>query len=408
MKEWLLSECCSVIADGDHAAPPKSEQGVPFITIRNFDSHNSIDFTNTMFVTEEYYQNLKSSRKARKDDILYSVVGSFGIPILIRDNKPFIFQRHIALLRPNTKIVNPTYLYHLLRSETFYAVADILAVGSAQRTITLTALRRTKISLPDIKIQDRIGNILSDYDDLIELNRRRIAILEEMAMRTYQEWFVHFRFPGHETTEFINGLPAKWEEKKANNYFEIGIGKTPPRKEFHLFTTSGNGIPWLSISDMNGCVFCSSTSEDLTEEAVTKHHIKVIGKNTILLSFKLTVGRVCITSDDICTNEAIAFFDTQNPILREYTYCYLKKFPYSTLGSTSSIATALNSQTVKRMPFVMPCKNILTKFHDLTAPIFDNIKFIQAENFQLQQMRDRLLPQLMSGQLEVTPNDEAL
>lgn len=105
----------------------------------------------------------------------------------------------------------------------------------------------------------------------------------------------------------------------------------------------------------------------------------------------------------MCTNEAIAHFKTNDILKREYTYCYLKNFQFSILGSTSSIATAINSKTVKAMPFVMPNHPILELFHVKVNPLFEAIKNLVQQNSQLQQMRDRLLPQLMSGQLEVTP-----
>ena len=129
-----LSDCCNSIADGDHQPPPKANQGVPFVTIANINSYNEFDFSNTMFVPEEYYQNLASKRKAQKDDVLYSVVGSFGIPVLIKDNKPFVFQRHIAILRPNKKILS-SFLYYTMLSKDFYSKADAVALGAAQRTI---------------------------------------------------------------------------------------------------------------------------------------------------------------------------------------------------------------------------------------------------------------------------------
>ena len=401
MNEFQLSDCCSVITDGDHAAPPKAMEGIPFITIRNFDGNN-INFTNTMYVPEEYYDNLKSSRKAQKNDILYSVVGSFGIPILIKDNQKFVFQRHIALLRPNLNKVVPSYLFHLMRSSSFYALADVLAVGSAQRTISLSALRKVKITLPSLEIQAKIGEILSVYDELIELNQRRIAILEEMAMRTYREWFVHFRFPGHEACEFENGLPKGWKKESAKYMFDISIGKTPPRKECHWFSEGGTGIPWLSISDMKAGRFIFSSSEGLTENAIAKHNIVLVKEDTVLLSFKLTVGRVSIAAVPMCTNEAIAHFKTENQYLREYCYCYLKEFHFETLGSTSSIASSsLNSETIKKMPFVFPPVEVLELFNKSAQPLFDEIKVIEKSILKLQQMRDRFLPQLMSGQLEI-------
>ena len=401
MKKCRLSDCCLSISDGDHLAPPKADEGIPFITIRNFDAYNDIDFSESMSVPEDYYDSLKNIRKPQKSDILYSVVGSFGIPVLIKNDKKFVFQRHIAILRPNPKKVDTNYLFQLMRSESFYAVADILAIGSAQRTISLTSLRRILIELPDLKVQQKIGRILSQYDELIAINRKKIQVLEEMAMRTYREWFVHMRFPGYETTPKENGLPQGWEYDEAQAFYKISIGKTPPRGESQWFSTPGDGVPWLSISDMSNTIYTLTTSETLTEDAIQYNRIIMVPKDTILLSFKLTVGRVCIAPFDICTNEAIAHFQLQDKELKEYTYCFLKCFNYQSLGSTSSLAIAVNSKIIKRMPFVMPTMSILKQFHKISKPLFEDILYCQQQIDNLQKMRDKLLPQLMSGKLEI-------
>lgn len=179
-----LADCCESIADGDHLPPPKAESGIPFVTISNI-VNNKFDFTNTMFVPEEYYNNLDSKRKAKQGDILYSVVGSFGIPVFIDDDIPFVFQRHIAILRPNSKIL-PKYLYYTMLSRDFFNMADVAAIGAAQRTITLSSLRNMTISVPTLSIQKRITDILSAYDDLIENNQKQIKLLEEAAQRLYK------------------------------------------------------------------------------------------------------------------------------------------------------------------------------------------------------------------------------
>ena len=117
----------------------------------------------------------------------------------------------------------------------------------------------------------------------------------------------------------------------------------------------------------------------------------------MILSFKLTVGRVAITTCELTTNEAIAHFKTKNPNLREYTYLYLKAFKYSTLGSTSSIATAVNSKMIKAMPFVMPDEAFLEKFHKAAKPLFDKIRNLQQESLMLKQIRDSIMPQIVKG-----------
>ena len=160
-----LSECCVSIADGDHLPPPKAETGIPFVTIANI-VDNNFDFSDTMFVPEDYYDKLDPKRKASVGDVLYSVVGSFGIPVLIKNEKAFVFQRHIAILRPNPKIILPEYLYYTMRSEDFYKKADQVAIGAAQRTVSLTSLRSIEISVPPVEIQKAIIRKIESYSRL--------------------------------------------------------------------------------------------------------------------------------------------------------------------------------------------------------------------------------------------------
>ena len=397
-----LNDICLSISDGDHQAPPKSKKGIPFVTISNITKTNQFDFSNTMFVPQEYYDGLDSKRKAKKGDILYSVVGSFGIPVYVQDGTPFVFQRHIAILRPNLEKIIPRFLYYTMLNGNFYLKADAAAVGAAQRTISLTALRNMEIEIPSIEIQNRIAKILSAYDDLIENNQKQIKLLEEAAQRLYKEWFVDLRFPGYEDTPIIDGLPEGWKKDRADHFFNITIGKTPPRAEKQWFIDSSSGIPWVSISDMgNSGAFVLETNEGITNEAVEKHNMKVVPAGTIFVSFKLTVGRVAIATTDMCTNEAIAHFYIQDDLQRAYTYYYLKYFEYDTLGNTSSISKAVNSKIIKGMPFIMPDEPTITKFSEYVEPILNAIENKQITCAKLKEARDRLLPKLMSGEIEV-------
>ena len=147
-------------------------------------------------------------------------------------------------------------------------------------------------------------------------------------------------------------------------------------------------------------MYIFSTNEGLTEEAVKKHNMKVVPAGTVFVSFKLTVGRVAIANTDMCTNEAIAHFYVDNSN-RAYTYCYLKNFEYDTLGNTSSISKAVNSKIIKAMPFIMPTNDVLESFTSIIEPILEGIKNKQSVCIYLAEARDRLLPKLMSGELEV-------
>ena len=190
---------------------------------------------------------------------------------------------------------------------------------------------------------------------------------------------------------------------RADEYFSISIGKTPPRKEPQWFTEEHGNVTWVSISDMGDCgTFISDSSEYLTAEAVQKFNVQIVPDHTVLLSFKLTVGRVAITVGEMTTNEAIAHFKTLHKDITEYLYCYLKAFNYQSLGSTSSIATAVNSKIIKAMPFIVPTEDEIAEFHAVAAPIFEKIKANQAENIALVSLRESLLSRLMSGELDVS------
>ena len=167
---------------------------------------------------------------------------------------------------------------------------------------------------------------------------------------------------------------------RADEYFDISIGKTPPRKEPQWFSKNPSDCVWVSISDMGSCgLYIEDSSEYLTHDAVEKFNVKIVPDNTVILSFK-----------------------TDKPKINEYLYCYLKNFNFQTMGSTSSIATAVNSKIIKGMPFVVPTAEELEKFHSIAAPLFTMIKSNQQESKYLGELRDVLLPKLMSGEIDVS------
>lgn len=163
--QWkTLLEVCESIADGDHMPPPKSEFGVPFITISNITNQQKIDFNNTMYVPEDYYDFLPSKRKPQLGDILYTVVGSYGIPVCVENEKKFVFQRHIAILRPDQKLIKPKYLYHTMQTTFFRNQAEKAAKGAAQKTISLSSLGKMKLLLPPLSVQEKIVKVLDNFD----------------------------------------------------------------------------------------------------------------------------------------------------------------------------------------------------------------------------------------------------
>ena len=228
--------------------------------------------------------------------------------------------------------------------------------------------------------------------------------LEQQAQALFRSWFVDFEpFRGGRFIESELGLiPEGWSIRSAESICEINIGKTPPRKETNWFSTVSQDAKWVSISDMGNCgMFITSTSEYLTWEAIRTYNIIMVPKNTILLSFKLTLGRVAIAECELTTNEAIARFCLPDLVWREFIYMSLKNYNYNSLGSTSSIAIAVNSKIIRNMCLLCPPISIIENFHNIAFPLFEKIRENLIENRNLAELRDTLLPKLMSGKIKM-------
>ncbi|MBK8302338.1 MAG: restriction endonuclease subunit S [Pyrinomonadaceae bacterium] len=312
---------------------------------------------------------------------------------------------------------NEKFVYYFFKAFDFSSYNS----GSAQASLNRNYVHPVRIQIPSRAEQDGIASILSSLDDKIELNRRMNQTLEAMARALFKAWFVDFEsvhanlenrpstsaspeiaklFP----SDFENGIPKGWQIKKMAECIEVGIGKTPPRKEPQWFSEDTTNVRWVSIRNMGATgMYTRETSEYLTADAVKKFNVRIVPDNTVLLSFKLTVGRVCITDGECTTNEAIAHFvrREQSKLNPYYLYLYLRAFDYSSLGSTSSIATAVNSKSIRDMPILAPQGLILDEFEKIIQPIFEKIKTNQREIETLGEIRDSLLPRLISGKLRV-------
>ena len=273
------------------------------------------------------------------------------------------------------------YCYYLLKRLNL----NSRHVGSGQPLMTQEILNNIEINICDYETQRKVGKILKNIDDKIKINSEINNNLYEQINYIYKETFKDYQ-----------------TYKRLDEVSNVTIGKTPPRSEQECFTNNKNDIKWISISDLGKSgVFIYDTNEKLKKDAVEKYNIKVIPEDTIILSFKLTVGRVGITTEDMTTNEAIAHFDLYNKKYKNYLYCMLKNYNYNDLGSTSSIATAINSKIVKSMKIGIPYDNDLEKFNNLTFSMFDLIKLNEKNNIYLEQLRDTLLPKLMSGEIDL-------
>ena len=345
------------------------------------------------------------------------------------------------------------YLYAFLTSDIFTNYLVKIADGGAYPAFNSSEIENAIIPFPPEEELIKISNWYKTLFFKITLNTQTNQTLEQIAQVIFKHWFIDFApvhakanalvrgktieqaelaamaclsgktalktqdptayhqlqqtataFPSEFVETEMGLVPRGWEYRIAEDLFDIGIGKTPPRKENKWFSTyEKNNIEWISIKDMgNSGIYISNSSEYLTPEAISRFNIRKIPEDTVLLSFKLTIGRISITTKETTTNEAIAHFKTgKSSLTTEFLYCYLKDFDFDKLGSTSSIATAVNSRTIKNMDILYPSEEIQMWFVKKVKNIFKKIKSNTLENEYLTKSRDELLPKILSGEIEL-------
>ncbi len=398
-----LSEVCLSISDGDHQPPPKTTTGIPFVTISNITNTNQFDFSNTMFVPQEYYDNLDSKRKPQIDDILYSVVGSFGIPVYMREEVQFVFQRHIAILRPDKEKVEPKFLYYTMLSRDFYMKADAAAIGAAQRTVSLTALRNMGINLPPVDVQRKIADILSPYDDLIENNQKQIGLLEEAAQRLYKKWFVDLRFPGYEDVAVVDGVPEGWTKVAIKDIcLRINAGGTPSRVK-ESFWNNGT-VKWYKTGELQDCWLIDS-EEYISDDGLNGSSAKLFPQNTIIMAIYAspTLGRLGILSSEAaCNQAALCLVADEEKASWQWLYHKLHELrdDFNAVAKGAGQQN-ISAEVVRKKEIILPPFILINNFTESVKSFFQRRLILQIQNKKLAEVRDRLLSKLMSGELEV-------
>lgn len=391
-----LEDITSSITDGDHQSIPLAEMGVPFIIISDI-KNNRIDFDNVRYVSHDYFELVDEKRKPKAGDVLLTVKGSFGIPAYVMEDRPFVFQRDVAIFKCNDR-VNSMFLFYTFLNPSFYAYTDLIAIGSAQRALTLNTLRNTEISLPSIDIQNKIVSYLKPYDDLIENNQKQIKLLEEAAQRLYKEWFVDLHFLGYECVQIEDGIPEGWEMASINSRISILSGYA-----FKSSTFTDNGkYKIVTIKNVKDAEFDGGNVNYIDEIPSKMPDHCVLNEGDILLSLTGNVGRVCLVyGEDYLLNQRVAKLDSDTP---GYTYCLFRsKEMFDDMNNLANGAAQQNLSPIRtgEIKVRFPGKDILQKFEQIVNPMVCRIIELNKMNIFAIEARDRLLPKLMSGEVEM-------
>ena len=262
-------------------------------------------------------------------------------------------------------------------------------------------LKEVVIDKPPLEIQHRIADILSAYDDLIENNQKQIKLLEEAAQRLYKEWFVDLHFPGHENTKIVDGVPEGWNECTVESFGTVITGKTPPTSNKEYYT---NGkVPFVTIPDMHNVVYPLKTEKKLTIEGAQTQKNKYIPPNSVMISCIGTVGLVSIATEVCQTNQQInsIILNNEDDLYFFYESMLRMKDLLDGLGSNGATMTNVNKSKLEKLIIISPSKDIVKQYNDVCKPLFESALNLSRKNVYLKNMREALLPKLMSGEVEV-------
>jgi restriction modification system DNA specificity domain protein len=293
------------------------------------------------------------------------------------------------------------YVYYILKHNLNRVKALNKGTASGREFVSKTTfLDMPLIVIEDIDVQRRIGELLSAYDDLIENNQKQIKLLEEAAQRLYKEWFVDLHFPGYEDTPIVDGVPDGWTLRPISDFGEVVTGKTPStqKKEYY-----GGNIPFVKIPDMHGCVYPVITESSLTEAGVKTQINKFIPRNSIMVSCIATVGLVNIAVEKCQTNQqinSIILSDERDLYFMFSAMSRLKEL-LEGVGSNGATMTNVNKTKFECLPALYPSEELRDSYYSFCKPIFEKIYNLSLSIVRLKNARDRLLPKLMSGEIEV-------
>lgn len=423
--EFITVECqafCDRVADGTHDSPKESQDGKRLITSKNVKG-GRLELETAYKISLEDFEEINRRSQVHQWDLLLTMIGTVGEVCVVDDSEPDFAIKNVGLLKCGSEL-KAKWLYYFLRSPKGKTLIEERKKGSTQQYISLAEIRKLPISYPnDPARMQLVIDTLASFDDRISTLRETNANLEAIAQTLFNSWFVDFDpvrakiegrvpegmdeataalFPDSFEELELGAVPRGWSFKRLDEVSDVGIGKTPPRKEPEWFSETGEDVPWVSIRDMGSSgVYIANTTEFLVAQAIDRFNVRRVPDNTVLLSFKLTVGRVSITDGEMTTNEAIAHckLGSEAPLPTEFIYLYLKQFNFGGLGSTSSIAEAVNSKTIKSIPIIVPSDEIVSAFNRLISGIFQRLKESERQAKTLADLRDTLLPRLISSQL---------
>ena len=398
--EEKLNKYCTVISGYAFKSQDLSEgTDIPIIKIGNISNGENIIVDNsTQYVNKEFL-SVDKKYHVLKGDILISLTGSHmnqpnsmvGRCCRNLDNVVYLLNQRAGKVIPK-KTVNKDFLYYVFRLKSIqYAIANRAFGGANQVNVSPKDIMGIKFTIPNFTVQNKISDILTTYDNLIENNNKRIKLLEQMAENLYKEWFVRFRFPGYEDVEFEDGIPKGWKIKRLSDIADIIMGQSPKSENYN---TNCEGLPFHqgvgSYSDFYLIDNIYSTKGNRIAEA-----------NSIIFSVRAPVGRINITLKKIILGRGVASINSINGYNAFLLWMLKNLFQKEDIIGNGSIFTSVTKKELFGFKILVPHEDLIQKFDFIASGLETEIRKLSLINNNLTKQRDLLLPRLMSGKLEV-------
>ena len=381
MNEVVLNDICELIVDCPHSTAYDEGSGYPLVRTPNI-GRGRLIYSGMHRVCEEVYNKRNARAIPQTNDLIFAREATAGNVALIREGEKVCLGQRTVLIRPNANLVNPAFLtYHLLAPEQQYKLLST-ANGATVAHVNMPTIRNLKLSLPPLATQHRIATILSRYDSLIENYQKQIKLLEEAAQRLYKEWFVDLRFPGHENTNIVDGVPEGWDKKKVGEV----IAKVPRSKQIPTKDYQNEGA--IPIIDQSRDYIAGYT-DDIESMVESNEPYIVFGDHTRILKYvpfpfaKGADGTQLIMSNNLdLMPQCLLFTSLVSVDLSNYSYA--RHFKY-----------------LKEEEILVPTASIANAFSKHVAKWYAKIQLNREQLRLLTEARDRLLPKLMNGEIEI-------
>ena len=401
MSEVVLNDICELIVDCPHSTAYDEGTGYPLVRTPNI-GRGRIIYSGMHRVCEEVYNKRNARAIPQTNDLIFAREATAGNVALIQEGEKVCLGQRTVLIRPNANLVNPAFLtYHLLAPEQQYKLLST-ANGATVAHVNMPTIRNLKLSLPPIATQHRIATILSRYDSLIENYQKQIKLLEEAAQRLYKEWFVDLHFPGHENTKIVDGVPEGWEKKKISDICQTVGGGTPSTKVAEYYD-DGN-IKWVTPTDItrSNCLCLFDTDKKITEDGLAHSSAKILPPETILMTSRASVGYFGIYDCEVCTNQGfISCIPNERSYQMYMLYNLINRVEEIRQKAGGSTYLEISKSVFRDFDIVLPSCMVLETFQEQSHKMLDCMRQIAKQLRLLTEARDRLLPKLMSGAIEV-------